>query len=270
VERESVRKKLLFVYTLLVLLFIYAPMAVLIIYSFNSSKRFSLVWNGLTLDWYGAIFRDQVLVDSTLNSFYVGIIATILAVVLGVAASFVFVRRNFRGKTGFSLMMVAPYLIPGTLFGLALLMFFSQANIPRSLFTVTVAHTTLITPLVFLVVSAGLAGFDRNLEEAAQDLGANGAQVLRHVTFPILMPSIVIGALFAFTISIDEFIVAFFAIGTQNTLPLAIWSALRFGGTPKLNALATLIFVFSFATAIAAELIFASNARRKRFVEEQA
>lgn len=269
-QRESVRKKLLFVYAGLVLLFIYSPMAVLIAYSFNSSKRFSLAWQGFTFDWYGAVFKDRVLVDSTINSFYVGIAATILAVVLGVAASFVFIRRDFRGKSGFSLMLVAPYLIPGTLFGLALLMFFSQIGFTRSLVTVALAHTTLVTPLVFTVVSAGLAGFDRNLEEAAQDLGANGAQVLRHVTFPILMPSIVIGALFAFTISIDEFIVAFFAIGNQNTLPLAIWSAMRYGGSPKLNALATLIFVFSFATAIAAEMVFARNARRKQRVEEEA
>jgi spermidine/putrescine transport system permease protein len=270
VANESFRKRLLLVYAVLMLVFIYAPMVVLIVFSFNSGKRFSLPWQGFTFEWYGAVFKDRVLVDSTVNSFYVAVAATALAVVLGVAAAFVFIRRDFRGKSGFSLMLVAPYLIPGTLFGLALLMFFSEVGFSRSLLTVAVAHTTLVTPLVFTVVSAGLAGFDRNLEEAAQDLGASGSQVMRYVTFPILMPSIVIGALFAFTISIDEFIIAFFAIGTSNTLPLAIWSALRFGGSPKLNALATLIFVFSFVTAIAAELVFARGARRKKRVEEEA
>lgn len=265
----SFRKKLLAVYVALVFAFIYGPILVVLVLSFNEGKNTSSPWTGFTLNWFQAVFRDRPMVEAGFNSLYVGTGATIVALLLGVIASFIFIRRQFRAKSAFSLMIIAPFLIPGSLYGISLLMFFAQIGFDRSLVTIALSHAILITPLVFLLVSARLATFDRDLEQAAQDLGASRLAVMRYVTLPILTPTIIIAALLAFTWSFDEFIIAFFTAGSSNTLPLAIWSQLKYSLSNRLNALASLIFIFSFITAMAGAFVFSISSKKKRRVEEE-
>ena len=226
--------------------FLYVPVLVLAMFSFNESKIASLPWTGFTFKWYADLFRDYLVIDAFKNSLMVAAISATLATVIGTSAAFPLVRSSFRFKETLRVIFILPIMLPGLLIGVALLVFFaSLIGLQLSLITVISGHVVLTTPFVILVVTARLLNFDRSLEWAAADLGANPLETFRRITLPLIMPGVMAGALFAFTLSLDEFVVTLFTIGGQTTLPLYIFSQVKFGVTPKVNALATLLLLGS-------------------------
>ena len=248
--------------------FLYLPIALLVVYSFNAS-RLVAVWGGWSLHWYGALAGDDKFRDAALNSLKIGIMAASLGLVLGTCAGFAIERfTRFRGRLIFSFMLMAPLVVPEVILGLSLLLLFvaSQAWLGwpagRGLMTVTIAHATFGSCFVAVLVRAQLAGFDRTLEEAALDLGARPLSVLWRVTLPGISPALVSGWLLAFTLSLDDLVVASFVSGpSATTLPMAVYSSVRIGVTPEINAMAT---VFLGAVVVLVVLAFSLIARQER------
>lgn len=241
------RTQIFFVlYGILGYLFLYVPVALLVFFSFNKSPAGSLPFTGFTLRWYQDLFADFLVIDAFWTSLKVALVSSFLATVIGTAAAFPMARVAFRFKDTVRIIFTLPMMVPGLLIGIALLIFFSSwLNLGLSLNTVIVGHVVFTAPFVVLVVTARLLDFDYRLEWAAFDLGATPLNTFRHVTFPLIFPGVLAGALFAFTLSLDEFIITFFTIGPESTLPMYIFSQVKFGITPKINALATILFAGS-------------------------
>lgn len=230
-------------YGILGYIFLYLPVFLLIFFSFNESQTGSLPFTGFSLKWYRDLFADFLVISAFWTSLKVACATSFLATIIGTAAAFPMARLAFRFKNTLRLIFTLPIMVPGLLTGIALLIFFSSwLNIGLSLTTVIIGHVVFTTPFVVLVVTARLLDFDYHLEWAAADLGADPVETFRHVTFPLIFPGVLAGALFAFTLSLDEFIITFFTIGPESTLPMYIFSQVKFGITPKINALATLLF----------------------------
>ena len=233
-------------YGLLGFAFLYIPVLLLAFFSFNKSAAGNLPFTGFTFKWYADLFRDYLVIDAFKNSLMVAAITSLLATAIGTAAAFALVRARLRFTEFLRVFFVLPMMIPGLLIGIALLVFFSSLlTLPLSLGTVIIGHVVMTTPFVVLVVASRLAGFDRRLEWAAADLGANPIETFRYVTLPLIVPGILAGALFAFTLSLDEFVITLFTIGAQTTLPIYVFSQVKFVVTPKINALATLLLLGS-------------------------
>jgi spermidine/putrescine transport system permease protein len=233
--------------------FLYLPIAVLVIFSFSTS-RYASVWSGFTLDWYGRLLQNQRIIDALLNSLIVASSATMIAAVFGTAAALGLMR--LRGRQGALETLVSlPIVMPELVQGIALLLLFTLLLPLRlGLLTITLAHAVFGIAYVTLVVRARLEGLDPQLEEAARDLGASARQAFWRITLPLIMPGVVGGALLAFTLSFDDFVIAFFVTGPgASTLPIEIYSMVKRGVTPEINALATLILLAS-VTLIAAAL----------------
>jgi spermidine/putrescine transport system permease protein len=226
--------------------FLYLPVLLLAFFSFNESAAGNLPFTGFTFKWYADLFADYLVIDAFKNSLFVALCTSLLATIIGTSAAFPLVRSAIRFKEYLRIVFLLPMMIPGLLIGIALLVFLSSTlHLSLSLGTVIAGHVVMTTPFVVLVVSSRLVGFDRRLEWAAADLGANPAATFRYVTFPLILPGILAGALFAFTLSLDEFVITLFTIGPQTTLPLYVFSQVKFGVTPKINALATLLLLGS-------------------------
>lgn len=232
-------------YTLAAYAFLFFPSVVIIIFSFNDSKV--TVWppRGFTLHWYADIWRDPTLVESIVNSLLVASCATIGAVILGTMGAIAVSRYYFRGRGVVNAAMLAPIALPGLVTGIAMLSYFQYVGIQRSLVTVIIAHIVFTLPFVVTIVAARLSDFDVAVEEAALDLGASPLRSFLTVTLPIIAPSVAGAALIVFALSFDEFIITFFVIGPQSTLPLKIWSMMRLGIVPTINAVASIIIVLS-------------------------
>jgi spermidine/putrescine transport system substrate-binding protein/spermidine/putrescine transport system permease protein len=227
--------------TLCVYVFLYAPIAVLVIFSFNRS-RLSGHWQGMTGEWYATLATNQRIFDSLLNSLVVGLVVTVVCVIFGTLAAMVFVRSNLRGRGLLDSVVYMPLLIPEIVIAVALVIFFSLLRMQLSLTTVIVAHTTFCISYVIIVVGARLAGMDRSIEEAAMDLGANEWKTFLRVTLPIAAPGILSAALLVFTTSFDDYLITSFVAGVRSTtLPLQIYSMLKRGITPEINAISTII-----------------------------
>lgn len=241
------RVRLIFLgYGLLGFLFLYLPVLLLILFSFNRSPAGSLPFTGFTLDWYRDLFADFLVIDAFWTSLKVALATALLATIIGTAAAFPMARLVFRFKETLRLLFTLPMMVPGLLIGIALLIFFSSwLKLELTLATVIAGHVVFTTPFVVLVVTARLLDFDTRLEWAAADLGATPWNTFRYVTLPLIVPGVLAGALFAFTLSLDEFIITFFTIGPESTLPMYIFSQVKFGITPKINALATMLFAGS-------------------------
>ena len=230
--------------------FLYIPMLILIIYSFNSS-RLVTVWAGWSTHWYGELFRDQAIISAVLLSLTIAFMAATMAVILGTIAAFVLTRiGRFRGENGFAFMITAPLVMPEVITGLSLLLLFVAlaqmigwpAN--RGMSTIWIAHVTFCTAYVAVVVSSRLRELEKSLEEAAMDLGARPLKVFFVITLPLIAPAIVAGWLLAFTLSLDDLVIASFVSGpSATTLPMVVFSSVRLGVSPKINALATIIIV---------------------------
>ncbi len=231
--------------TLLTFVFLYAPIIVLILFSFNSA-RLGAVWQGFTLNWYQRMFSNRTIMDAALTSLIVATLSTIGSVIIGTLTAMAMERYQFKAKGLWDGLLYMPVIFPEVVAGVSLLLFFALIGIERGLFTLVVSHIAFSMPFVYLTVRARLADFDVRVEEAAQDLGANEWITFQRVTLPLLMPGIVSGALLAFTLSIDDFVISFFVNGKGwTTLPIYIFGQLRKGITPEINAISAVLLVFS-------------------------
>ncbi len=258
--------------------FLYAPILSLIVYSFNES-RLVTVWSGFSVKWYFELFQDQQLMSAAWISLQIAFFSATAAVVLGTMAAMVLTRfRRFPGKTLFGGMMTAPLVMPEVITGLSLLLLFVAIGDLLSLFdlqfrrgmlTIWIAHVTFCVAFVTVVISSRLTELDRSLEEAAMDLGANRLKVFFVITLPIIAPALVAGWLLAFTLSLDDLVIASFVSGpASTTLPMKVFSSVRLGVSPKINALATLlILVVSIAALIGWWLLAREERRRQRDIQ---
>lgn len=242
-------------YSWVMLLFLYLPIAILILYSFNES-RINAVWSGFTWKWYVSLFENRQVLEALGNSLTIGLISSVLATVLGTAASLALKHYSLRWQTLINGLIYLPIVIPEIMLGLALLILFSQTHIELGKATLIMAHTTFSIPFVMVIVSARLADMGKELEEAAQDLGATAWNTIRYVTLPLIMPGIMAAFLMAFTLSLDDFIISFFVAGPNSTtLPLYIYGLVKRGVSPEVNALSTLLIVSTVLLVIVAEIL---------------
>jgi len=251
--------------------FLYLPIALLVVYSFNFS-RLVTVWGGFSTRWYAALLDNDKYRDAALTSFEIAVMAATIALVVGTCAGFAMNRfGRFRGRLLFGFMLMAPLVVPEVILGLSLLLLFVAAQgfigwpASRGIVTVTIAHATFTSCFVAVLVRAQLAGFDRALEEAALDLGARPLTVLWRITLPGISPALVSGWLLAFTLSLDDLVVASFVSGpSATTLPMAVYSSVRIGVTPEINALATVFLGIVFMMVALAGWLMARQERRRR------
>lgn len=244
--------------------FLYGPIVSVIVYSFNAS-RLVTVWAGFSTRWYDALLHNQQIKDAALTSFEIAILAASGALVLGTLAGFALARyRRFAGRMLFTALLTGPLVMPDVIIGVSLLLLFvalEQATgwpRGRGVPTIVIAHVTLGMAYVSVVVQARLASFDRSLEEAALDLGARPAKVFFAITLPLIAPALLAGWLLAFTLSLDDLVIASFTTGpAATTLPMVIFSSVRLGVSPQINALATLLLVFVAAVILIAARILA-------------
>ncbi|MCB8929312.1 MAG: ABC transporter permease [Ardenticatenaceae bacterium] len=226
-------------------LFLYIPILILIIYSFNESRQIG-IWTGFSWRWYGELMRDEAVLDALKLSLWVATWSTIISTFLGTLTALAMERHRFWGKITYDAILYLPIIIPDIVMALSTLLFFVVLGVALSRYTILIAHVAFNISFVAIVVRARLADMSSTLEEAASDLGANEWQTFRRVTLPLLMPGIVSGALLAFTLSLDDFVITFFVAGPgSTTLPVRVYSMIRFGLTPEVNAVSTLMFLGS-------------------------
>lgn len=233
-------------YAVLIYLFLFAPIVLLVLFSFNGNQYASFPITGWTFKWYREVFGDLQIQDALRTTLKVAAQVTVVSVVIGTAAAFPLVRGRLRFAGGLRVTMTLPIMIPGILIGVSLLILYTQVlHVELTPRTAVIGQSLYTIPFVLLLVAARLQGFDRNLERAASDLGANTFNRLRLVVLPLIFPAILAGALFAFTLSFDEFVITYFIIGNANTLPIYIYTQIKFGVSPEVNALAALVLLTS-------------------------
>jgi putrescine transport system permease protein len=250
--------------------FLYLPIVLLVIYSFNASKLVT-VWAGFSTKWYVALLSDQAMQDAAWVTLRVALISASVATVLGTMAAVALVRyTRFRGRRLFSALIYAPLVMPDVIIGLSLLLLFVAIGIDRGFFTIVLAHITFSMCFVAVVVQSRLLTFDRSLEEAAMDLGAPPVRTFFLITLPIILPAVVSGWMLAFTLSLDDLVVASFTSGPgATTLPMKIYSQVRLGVTPEINAVCTILIAIVTTGVVIASIV---NKRRevRRLRDEQA
>ncbi|SDI37644.1 ABC transporter permease [Aliiruegeria lutimaris] len=236
--------------------FLYIPMLILIIFSFNESKLVT-VWAGFSTKWYGELLQNEAFLDAAWVTIKVAVLSSTAATVLGTMAAYVIVRGGrFYGRTLFSGMIYAPLVMPEVITGLSLLLLFIAIGLDRGVFTIVLAHTTFSMCYVSVVVSSRLVSFDRSVEEAALDLGCTPFEAFRLVTLPIIFPAVLSGWLLAFTLSLDDLVIASFTAGpSSTTLPIKIFSSVRLGVSPEINALSTIMIAIVAVGVISASLV---------------
>jgi ABC-type spermidine/putrescine transport system permease subunit II len=253
-------------WAVLVYIFLFAPIVLLIVFSFNANKYGTFPFTGWTTSWYGQVFSDYQIRDALSTTLKVAAEVTVISTIVGTAAAFPLVRSRLPFRSGVRIAMTLPIMIPGLLIGVSLLVLLTSVfHFQLSPQTAVIGQAVYTTPFVLLLVAARLQGFDGSLERAASDLGANTLNRLRHVVLPLILPAVFAGALFAFTLSLDEFIITLFLIGGHNTLPIYIYTQVKFGITPEVNALATLLLAASL-TLIAVAFALPMAVRKARFV----
>lgn len=226
------------------MVFLYLPIAFMVVFSFDEGATPGLPITGLTLHWYDVLLQNRQLLRAVENSITVAAAVAILATVFGTMAAFVLVRAGIRWPNATRIAFTLPIMVPGVLIGVSLLIFFARAaDIPLSLGTVIAGQLVFTVPFVVLIVASRLQGFDPKLEWAAADLGASPRQAIRHIVLPLIAPAILAGALISVTLSIDEFVITWFTVGAQPTLPTYIYTRIKFGVTPDVNAVATILLV---------------------------
>jgi len=247
---EYLRRWPLRAWLIAVALFLYLPLATLIVFSFNDSKRI-ILWKGFTLDWYAKLFADTDLLTAFGNSLTIALLSTIISTLLGTLTALLLWRFRFPGKPLFEGALALPIVVPEICLGVAFLVFFNtvlrwppELPWPLNLGAITIAHVSFSFSFVALVVRARLASFDRNLEDAARDLGASEWPIVRDIIVPHMRPGLIAGALLAFTLSLDDFVITFFTSGPDTvTFPVKVYAMVRFSVTPEVNAASTLLIV---------------------------
>jgi spermidine/putrescine transport system permease protein len=231
--------------TLLAYLFLFIPIVVLVAYSFNASRS-TVVWSGFTFDWYGEVFKDRGLRQALQVSVIIAFVSALVSTAIGALTALAIVRRRFPGRDALSTLLLAPMVLPEIVMAVALLVFMVALNVTLGYFSMIVSHVLITVPFATLIVRAAAASLDKRLEEAAADLGANEWQIFWRVTFPLLLPPIVTAFLLAATLSFDNFVMSTFTSGVGTTpLPLRIYSMLKLGITPKINALGALMVLLN-------------------------
>jgi spermidine/putrescine transport system permease protein len=249
------------IWTVLVYAFLFIPIVLVVIFSFNAS-RLVAVWSGFSFKWYGIAWTDPSILDALRVSLTVAVLNAVLATMFGTLAAIGMQRVGRRTRTAFELMVYGTIVTPEIVIAIASLLFFVTINVDLGIPTIVIAHVVYNTSIVALIVRARLVGMDRTLDEAAADLGATPIETLRRVTIPLLAPAILAGALLAFTFSFDDFVLTFFVSGASSTtLPLRIFSMLRFGVSPVVNAIATVMLVVTLTCIFTASLIVRRHAR---------
>ena len=269
--KSSLRNPWLNISLLVTLLFLYTPIIVLIIFSFNDSRR-NIVWKGFTLKYYKKMFSNEILLEAFLNSIAIALITTILSLVLGVLTAILLWRFQFPLKSLYQGMVMIPVIVPEICIGIAFLVFFNMIGWPSdliwplSLAKIIFAHSLFCFPFVAIVVRAKLVNLNWECEEAAKDLGANAWHVYRDIWFPHLKPSLIAGGLLAFTLSLDDFVITFFTSGPETiTLPIKIYSMVRFSVTPEVNAASTVLIVVTILSVCTAIFLQKENLKKGSF-----
>ena len=246
-QQRSLGDRVLAAVSSIVVLFLYLPLAIVVLYSFSTATVATWPIEGYTLDWYGELAQDKEIQQALRLSVTIGIAAAAIAVMLGTLAALAIDRFEFPGKAALRYAAVLPITLPGIVTGVAMLSFFSFLTWPMSRWTLIIGHATFCIALVLNAVVARLGQLPRNIAEASADLGAPPGRTFWRITFPLIRPAILAGAVLAFTLSFDEVIVSFFLQGREPTLPLLIWGRLRVGLSPEINAAATVIILVSLA-----------------------
>lgn len=252
-------------------LFLYLPIVILVIFSFNESKLVT-VWGGFSTKWYVALMSNQSMLEAAWVTFRVALMAATVATILGTLAAIALVRYvQFPGRILFSGMVYAPLVMPEVITGLSLLLFFVAVDKERGLMTLTLAHITFTMCFVTVVVQSRLVSFDRALEEAAQDLGATPVRAFFQVTLPVILPAVIAAWMLAFTLSLDDLVIANFTSGpASTTLPIKIYSQIRLGVTPEINAACTILIAIVTMGVIGASIINKHRAVQNRRDEQLA
>ena len=254
-RRVNWRTALLAAHSVLMYVFLYAPIVILVLFSFTTDS-FGARLTGFTFSWYGKLLQDERLIGAAWNTLTVALVSTIISTIIGTLTALAMERYRFRGRTATDALLYLPIVIPEIVMALALLAFFAFSfgiiqsitgkQLKMSLTTVIISHIAFSISFVVVVVRASLKGFDRRLEEAARDLGANEWQTFWRITFPLILPGIIGGALLAFTISLDDFIISFFTTGPGTSLlPIEVYAQVKRAVTPKINAISTIMLVLS-------------------------
>jgi spermidine/putrescine transport system permease protein len=234
-------------YSFVAYLYIYVPILILMIFSFNTMKL-NIRWQGFTVNWYKVLFHDQQVLLAAQNTLIIAATSTIIATLIGTLAALALHRYRFPGYNASETVMYIPIVIPEVIMGISLLVLFVMANFTLGLVTITLSHIAFNIPFVALVVRARLHGYDNSIDEAAMDLGANELTTFRRVTLPTIMPGVLAGAMLALTLSLDDYVITYFTAGPgSTTLPLRVFSMVRFMVTPEVNALSTIWVLIVFA-----------------------
>lgn len=248
------------IYIALVLLLMYLPILVVVIYSFNDTKLFH--WAGFTFAWYEKLFHNAQIISAFWTSLELALTSSLLAALLGTLGAVGLAGKYFRGRGPLENLSMIPIMIPEIILGMAYLAFFSLMGLSFGMLTLVIAHTTFCVPYIFINVKARLLSLDPALAEAARDLGANGRRTFFDITLPLILPSVLSGTLLAFAMSMDDVVISFFATGAEtSTLPLRVYSMLKMGVTPEINALCTVMLGAVFLIVAAFRLITARRAR---------
>lgn len=250
-------------YIILFYTFIYIPIAVSIVFSINDQKK-NTSWQGFTLDWWQQLFADSDIWQVVLNTLIVALVSTAFATVIGTLGAVGMVRHEFKGKQLLNSAVYVPIVIPEIVLAVALLCIYIKVDFPLGLWSIILGHTTLTLPFVVINVKSRLSGYDKSLEEAAMDLGANQRQTFFKVTLPMILPGILSGSFLAFTLSLDDLAISNFVTGIKSTtLPLEIQSMLRSGISPEINALTTLIMLIVAGAYIVFKVILPKQLERR-------
>jgi spermidine/putrescine transport system permease protein len=243
-RRSRATRNMFRAWAVAVFTFLYVPIAFLVLFSFEDSRTPGLPFTGFTLDWYAGLPDNAQLIGAVANSIFIAVIVAVVSTAVGTMAAFPLVRGGIRWPNAARVLFTMPIMLPGILIGVGLVVFLAGTlHIQLSQMTVIAGHLVLTMPFVILIVAARLQGFDRRLERAAADLGASPARVIRLIVLPLIAPAVLAAALISITLSIDEFVVTFFTVGSQLTLPIYIYTQIKFGVTPEVNAVATLVMV---------------------------
>ena len=243
-------------YVLLALTFIFLPVVMLMVFSFNSAEVPRLPLKSFTWHWYRELFANEVIIEALVRSVLLGVFVGLTTVVLGFLAAYSLARYTVRFQTLFQTLLTLPMTVSFTIMALGLLIFFREAGISKSIFAVWLAHSAIFLPIPVAIIYSQLGRFQVNFERASMDLGANIFKTMLYITLPMILPSLLASFFLVFTLSWDEFIVAFFLLGFEITLPVKIWAMLRAGTDPAVNALGTIVFGISMVTAFIAFLLF--------------
>ena len=234
------------VYGFLVFCFLYFPLIIVLLFSFSPTKTI-VGLSGFTLKWYQGLLADHNLLTAFGHTLIIGVSAVVIGVVLGISGAFFFTRVHFPGKSIFRTMVLLPYILPGIIVGLALLIVIKRLNIPLTWFTVLLGHVSFTVPIVMFQIMSRIERMGPNYQSAAMDLGANPVQTFWYVTLPMIRTAIIGAALLAFTVSFDEIVISYFLTGTWMTLPVYIYGMMRYGLSPKVYAISAIILLFSLA-----------------------